>query len=71
MKVSRRSINRVVMVFVLALSGAGLMISVDRGGTVWLKFVLYAIFFFAIFFAAVFSPASSCSWSPFRRQPKS
>jgi hypothetical protein len=52
------------------LVGAVLMILVDHGGTVWLKFALYAIFFSAIFLAAVLSPVKSCGWSFLRRQPK-
>jgi hypothetical protein len=55
---------------VLALVGAGLMILVDNGGTAWLKFALYAVFFSAIFLAAVLSPIKSCGWSLLRRQPK-
>jgi len=54
----------------LALAGAGLMILADSGGTAWLKFVLYAVFFVAIFLAAVLSPVKSCGWPFVRRQPK-
>jgi hypothetical protein len=55
---------------VLALVGAVLMILVDNGGTVWLKFALYAVFFSAIFLAAVLSPVKSCEWSFLRRHRK-
>lgn len=54
----------------LALVGAVLMIIVDHGGTAWLKFALYAIFFCAIFLAAILSPVMSCRWSFRRGEPK-
>jgi hypothetical protein len=72
MNISGRSILKLAVVFALALVGAALMIKLDHGGTVWLKFSLYSLFFIAIFLAAVFSPAQSrgCGWSFFRRQKK-
>ncbi|MGZ8848561.1 MAG: hypothetical protein ACXW3C_19040 [Pyrinomonadaceae bacterium] len=70
MGILRRSRLRIGVAIALALVGAGLMILVDSGGTAWLKFALYAIFFSAIFLAALLSPAKSCGWSFQRRQPK-
>lgn len=54
----------------LGLVGAALMILVDGGGGVWLKFALYVIFFASIFLATLLSPVKSCRWSFLRRQPK-
>ena len=70
LKISRRSQLRIGVAIALALVGAVLMILVDHGGTMWLEFVLYAIFFSAIFLAALLSPFKSCGWSFLRRQPK-
>ena len=70
MKISRRSRLRIGVAIALALVGAVLLILVNHGGTVWLKFVLYAIFFSAIFLGAVLSPVKSCGWSFLRGQPK-
>lgn len=72
MNISGRSILKVAVVFALALVGAALMMIVDGGGTVWLKFALYSVFFVAIFLAAGFSPSVSrrCGWPSFRRQTK-
>ena len=72
MNISGRLILKAAIVFALALVGAALMITVDGGGTVWLKFALYSVFFVAIFLAAVFSPSVSrcCGWLSFRRQTK-
>jgi len=69
MGILRRSRLRIGVAIALALVGAVLMILVDSGGTAWLKFALYAIFFFAMFFAGLLSPVKSCG-SLFRRQPK-
>lgn len=48
---------------ILAVSfiGAILMMGVDPGGTRWLKFILYVIFFASISSPAVFSSRYSCS----------
>ena len=70
MEISRRSRLRIGVAVALALVGAALMILVDHGGTAWLKFALYGIFFSAIFLAAVLSPVKSCRWPFLRRQPK-
>jgi len=69
MEISRRSRLRISVAIALALVGAALMTYLDNDGTTWLKFVLYAIFFFAMFFAGQLSPVKSCG-SLFRRQPK-
>ncbi len=45
----------------VSIIGAILMIGVDPGGTRWLKFILYAIFFVSISSPAVFSSRYSCS----------
>jgi hypothetical protein len=70
MKVSRRSSVRAVAVIALALAGAAVMIYLDSGGTTWLKFALYVIFFYGIFLAAVSSSVNSCGGRLFRRQPR-
>ncbi len=51
-----------------SIIGAILMIGVDPGGTRWLKFILYIVFFASISSSAVFS--SSCSCSGMRRLRK-
>jgi hypothetical protein len=70
MTVPGRSLLTAAIVFAMALVGATLMIIVDSGGTVWLKFALYAIFFGAVFLAAVLSPIQGCGLPFFRRQTK-
>jgi len=44
-----------------SIIGAILMMGVDLGGTRWLKFILYVIFFASISSPAVFSSRYSCS----------
>lgn len=61
---------KIAVAIVFALIGAALMISVDGGEIISLKFALYAVFFGAIYFATLLSPAKRC-WPLFRRQPKS
>jgi len=68
MEISRRSITRFIVVIVLAVAGAALMLKMDSGGTVWLKFMLYAGSIVGAYFLTL---VGSCGWSPFRRQPKS
>ena len=57
--------KRVVIVIggILAVSiiGAILMMGFDLGGTRWLKFILYLVFFASISSPAVFSSRYSCS----------
>jgi len=71
MGISRRSIARAVLVIALALAGAVLMIRVDTGGTVWLKFILYVVSIVGAYCLILLSPVQSCGWSLFRRHKKS
>ena len=48
-------------ILVVSIIGAILMMGVDLGGTRWLKFILYVIFFASISSPAVFSSRYSCS----------
>ncbi len=68
MEISRRSLARFILVIVLAVAGAALMVKMDSGGTVWLKFMLYSGSILGTYFLTL---VGSCGWSPFRRQPKS
>jgi len=71
MGISRRSIARVGLVIMLALAGAALMIRMDGGGTVWLKFALYAASIVGAYLLMFVPGAASCGWQLFRRQSKS
>ncbi len=68
MEISRRSMAGFIVVIVLAVAGAALMVKVDSGGAVWLKFMLYAGSIVGAYFLTL---VGSCGCSPFRRQPKS
>jgi hypothetical protein len=48
-------------ILAVAIIGAILMMGVDLGGTRWLKFILYVVFFASISSPAVFSSRYSCS----------
>jgi hypothetical protein len=48
-------------VLAVSIIGAILMMGVDLGGTRWLKFFLYVLFFGSISSPAVFSSHTSCS----------
>ena len=48
-------------ILVVSIIGAILMIGVDLGGTRWLKFILYVVFFASISSPAIFSSRYSCS----------
>jgi hypothetical protein len=48
-------------ILAVSIIGAILMTGVDLGGTRWLKFILYVIFFASISSPAVFSSRYSCS----------
>lgn len=48
-------------VLAFSIVGAILMMGVDLGGTRWLKFILYLVFFASISCSAVFSSRLSCS----------
>lgn len=68
---SRRSTIKAAIAVALVLAAAALMVLVDEGGTVWLKFVLYAAMFGGIYSLMLLSPVKSCGVPLFRRQPKS
>lgn len=48
-------------VLAVSIIGATLTMGVDLGGTRWLKFILYLLFFDAISSPALFSSHTSCS----------
>ena len=56
----KRLLVNIGVILVASIIGAILMVGVDPGGTRWLKFILYAIFFASISSPAVFS-RYSCS----------
>jgi hypothetical protein len=58
---TKRLVVKIDFILVVSIIGAILMIGVDPGGTRWLKFILYAIFFASISSPAVFSSRYSCS----------
>jgi hypothetical protein len=51
----------IVGVLAVSFIGAILMMGLDPGGTRWLKFLLYIVFFVSISSPAVFSSRYSCS----------
>jgi hypothetical protein len=58
---TKRLLVNIGGILVVSIIGAILMIGVDLGGTRWLKFILYVIFFASISSPAVFSSRYSCS----------
>lgn len=56
-----RLLTNIVGVLLVSVFGAMLMIGLDPGGTRWLKFILYVIFFASISSPAIFSSRNSCS----------
>jgi len=70
MTISGRLSARAGLVIGLALGGAALMVRVNNGGTLWLKFLLYAASIVGAYLLTVLSPVRSCGWPLFRRQPK-
>jgi hypothetical protein len=54
--------RRLALVLLLAVVGAALMLLFDGGGTRWLKFLLYIIFFTSIFSPSLFVSSSSCGF---------
>ena len=56
-----RLLTNIVGVLLASVFGAILMIGLDPGGTRWLKFILYVIFFASISSPAIFSSRNSCS----------
>jgi len=71
MSVSKDSVIRALVVTAISVAGAALMTKIDRGGTAWLKFVLYFVMLSAGFFVAIFAPATACGWPSFRKRTKS
>ena len=62
--------RRLLIKIGLVLAAAALMVLADGGGTIWLKFVLYAVMFASIYSLMLLSPVKSCGVPLFRRQPK-
>ena len=58
---TKRLLVNIGGILVVSIIGAMLMIGVDPGGTRWLKFILYVVFFASISSPAVFSSSYSCS----------
>lgn len=58
---TKRLLINTAGVLAFSIIGAILMMAVDPGGTRWLKFFLYVLFFASISSPAVFSSQSSCS----------
>jgi hypothetical protein len=57
----KRLLKNIGGILAVSIIGAILMMGVDLGGTRWLKFILYVIFFASISSPAVFSSRYSCS----------
>jgi hypothetical protein len=58
---TKRPLINIGGILAVSIIGAILMMGVDLGGTRWLKFILYVIFFASISSPAVFSSRHSCS----------
>jgi hypothetical protein len=58
---TKRPLINIGGILAVSIIGAILMMGVDLGGTRWLKFILYVIFFASISSPAVFSSRYSCS----------
>lgn len=54
-----RMIN-IIIALAVAVIGAILMMGFDLGGTRWLRFVAYIVFFLSISSSLLFSSSSSC-----------
>ena len=61
MENTKRLFVKIGGILAVSLIGAILMMGVDPGGTRWLKFIIYVIFFASISSPAVFSSRYSCS----------
>jgi hypothetical protein len=57
----KRLLTNIAGILVISIIGAILCTGVDLGGTRWLKFVLYVVFFASISSPAAFSSHYSCS----------
>jgi len=63
MRKSKQSIESFITLLIGSILAALLMLGVDKGGTVWLKFFLYVMFFLSITATAFLYPNKSCtSW---------
>jgi hypothetical protein len=60
---NKRFIINIACILAISIIGATLVMGLDLGGTRWLKFVLYLIFFAALSSSALFSSIYSCSLS--------
>jgi hypothetical protein len=58
---TKRLLVNIGGILVVSIIGAILVNGVDPGGTRWLKFILYVVFFAFISSPAVFSSRYSCS----------
>ncbi|MFY9555118.1 MAG: hypothetical protein WAV20_17495 [Blastocatellia bacterium] len=58
---NKRKLLNIAGLLAVAIVGAMLMMGFDQGGSRWLKFFLYVIFFVSISSPAVFSSHYSCS----------
>ena len=61
MENTKRLFVKIGGILAVSLIGAILMMGVDPGGTRWLKFIIYVIFFASISSPAVISSRYSCS----------
>lgn len=57
----KRLVTNIAGVLAVSIIGAILMMGLDVGGTRWLKFILYVMFFASISSPAAFSSHLSCS----------
>ena len=58
---TKKLVVNIAGILAVSIIGAVLMMAVDLGGTRWLKFVLYVLFFASISSAAVFPSRLSCA----------
>ncbi|HWN98131.1 MAG TPA: hypothetical protein VNS63_02570 [Blastocatellia bacterium] len=66
---SKKTLINLAIVLSISAVGAFLMTGLDFGGTRWIKFVGYSIFFASIVSPSVLFPSSSCSFmSSLRRR---
>jgi hypothetical protein len=61
MRKSKQSIESLITLLIASILAALLMLGVDKGRTVWLKFFLYVMFFLSITMPAVFYSGASCT----------
>jgi len=58
---TKRLLVNVAAILAISIGCSSLMMRVDLGGTRWLKFILYLVFFASISVSALFSSRYSCS----------